>query len=114
MQTFISESEISKALDYIRDNAMAAAKARAEREYITQWRKTVKAQQMKLCHDKMPIAQKEAEAYASDRYIQTLDALRQAIENDEKHRFMMQAAQIKIDAWRTQESSLKAAGRLAS
>ena len=56
---------------------------------------------------------KEAEAYASEAYIDHLNALRQAIETDEKHRFLMMAARTKIDAWRTQESSIKSAGKLA-
>ncbi len=31
---FISDEEIDKALDYLRDNADAAAQARAERVYL--------------------------------------------------------------------------------
>jgi hypothetical protein len=37
---------VEKALDYLRDNARAAAQARANRVYMEEFRKTVKAQIM--------------------------------------------------------------------
>lgn len=98
---FISETEVDKALDYLRDNADSAARARAERIYVEEYRKTVKAQIMKE-HDGIPISAQEREAYADVRYIAHLDALREAVFQDEKHRFLLEAAKAKCDAWRTQ------------
>ena len=60
---FISDEEIDKALDYLRDNADEAAKARAERIYVEEYRKTVKAQIMKE-HDTKSAVIQEREAYA--------------------------------------------------
>lgn len=106
MKTFITEDEIDKALDYLRDNASAAAQARANRVYIEEFRKTVKAQQMKL-DEGIPVSAQERNAYASQAYQDHLEVLKDAVMEDEKHRFMMSAAQAKIDAWRTQESNLR-------
>lgn len=100
----ISEEEVQRALDYLRDNAGAAAQARANREYCSEFRKTVKAQLMQE-HKDLPIGAQEREAYADARYVSHLDAIREAIEADEKHRFLMSAAQTRIDAWRTQSSN---------
>lgn len=113
-ETFISEAEIQKALDYLRDNATNAASAKASRVYLEEYRKSLKALIMKEQEGNIPIAAQEREAYADERYDAHLKALRDAVFEDEKHRFLMQAATAKIDAWRTQESSIRAAGRLAA
>ena len=54
----------------------------------------------------------EARAYADKRYTTHLDALQGAIERDEYHRWMMVAAQAKIEAWRTQQSTQRVLGKL--
>lgn len=100
-RTFISDDEVDRALDYLRDNADAAAKARAERIYVEEYRKTVKAQIMKE-HDGKSAVIQEREAYADPRYVEHLEAIREAVANDEKHRFLLEAARAKCDAWRTQ------------
>ena len=38
-----SEKEVSKALDYLRDSAAEVAKAKAERIYLEEYRKSLKA-----------------------------------------------------------------------
>ena len=96
----ITEDDIQKAVDYLRDNAPVAAKARAERIYVEEYRKTIKAQIMCEHKEESGIAQ-EREAYADPRYIQHLEAIRQAVEIDEKHRFLRSAAEAKLEAWRT-------------
>lgn len=107
----ISDTEIQRALDYLRDNAEEAAKARAERVYVEEYRKSLKAQLMKEA-DAKSVAAQEVEAYAHPRYLQHLEAIRQAVEADEKHRFMLSAAGAKIDAWRTEKSFSKSMGKL--
>lgn len=104
---FISEDEIDKALDYLRDNANAAAVARAERIYVEEYRKVVKAQIMQE-HAAKALAAQEREAYADDRYMVHLEAIRQAVAADERHKFLLSAAQAKIEAWRTQSSNERA------
>ena len=106
-RTFIAEEEVDKALDYLRDNATAAAQARANRIYLDEYRKTIKAQIMKE-HDGRPAVIQEREAYADDRYVEHLQAIRDAVFADEKHRFLQAAAEAKIEAWRTQSSNERA------
>lgn len=105
--TNLSDHEIERALDYLRDNADTAAQARAERIYLEEYRKSIKAQIMKEQGD-MPISAQEREAYADDRYLRHIDALREAVHQDEKHRFLLKAAEAKIDAWRTKCSNQRA------
>lgn len=99
--TFINEHEIDRALDYLRDNAAVAAQARANRVYCEEYRKSLKAIIMKR-HADMPVNAQEREAYADEEYITHLDALKQAVFEDERHRFLLEAAKAKCDAWRSQ------------
>lgn len=104
---FISDEEIDKALDYLRDNADEAAKARAERIYVEEYRKTVKAQIMKE-HDSKSAVIQEREAYADPRYATHLEAIKEAVFRDEKMKFMLAAAEAKIGAWQTQSANERA------
>ncbi len=107
----IEDSDIEKAVDYLRDNAGKAAKARAERAYMEEYRKTVKAQIMRE-HDDLALGAQEREAYADARYKQHLEAMREAIEKDEYHRWMQSAADAKIEAWRTMCSNQRSIGKI--
>lgn len=107
----ISDDDIEKALDYLRDNAPKAAKARAERAYMEEYRKTVKAQIMRE-NDDRPLGAQEAIAYADARYKQHLEAMREAIEKDEYHRWMQTAAEAKIGAWQTQSANQRGMEKL--
>jgi 16S rRNA G966 N2-methylase RsmD len=103
----ISDHDIEKALDYLRNNATAAARAKAERIYMEEYRKVVKAQIMRENDDKA-LGTQEAIAYADPRYKQHLEAMKEAIERDEYNRWMLTAAEAKIEAWRTQSSNQRA------
>ena len=106
-RSFISDEEIDKALDYLRDNARDAAQARANRVYVEEYRKVVKAQLMKE-HGSMSAVLQEREAYSDPRYVQHLEAIKQAVEIDEGHRFLRAAADAKIGAWQTQSANGRA------
>ena len=103
----IREEDIEKALDYLRDNATAAAQARANRVYVEEYRKTIKAAIMQE-HSDLPLGAQEREAYADPRYVEHLQAIRAAVEDDERHRFLRATAEAKIEAWRTQSSNERA------
>ena len=103
----ISDADIEKALDYMRDNATAAARARAEREYVTEFRKTIKAEIMKE-NVSESIGAQEREAYADQRYKSHLEAIKEAVYQDEYRRFMMEAAKTKISCWQTECSNKRA------
>lgn len=106
----ISQDDAEKAVDWLRDNASTAAKARAERLYLEQWIKTVKAQAMQA-FGSLPVAAQEREALTSTAYLAALQAYREAIEADETMRFLIAAAEAKIEAWRSQESTRRAEGK---
>lgn len=102
----ITELEIERALDFMRDNATKAAQAKANRIYMTEFRKVVKAQIMRE-FDSNPLGAQEAIAYAHNRYVEHLQAMRTAIEQDEYLTWMMAAAEAKISAWQTQSRNLR-------
>lgn len=106
-RSFITDDEIDKALDFLRDNARDAAQARADRIYCEEYRKTLKATLMKE-HGALSAVLQEREAYADKRYVEHLEAVREAVKLDEFHRFMRVAAEAKIEAWRTQSSNSRA------
>lgn len=107
----ITDDDIEKALDYLRDNAAKAAKAKAERIYMEEYRKVVKSQIMRE-NDNLALGAQEAIAYSDERYKQHLQAMRDAIDRDEYHRWMLIAAEAKIEAWRTQSSNSRAQGKV--
>ena len=109
----ITELDVERAVDYLRDNARKAGHAKAERIYMEEYRKTVKAQIMAE-RNNLKLGEQEREAYADPRYIQHLQAMREAVEADEYHRWMMVSAQAKIECWRTQQANARAEGKAYS
>jgi hypothetical protein len=103
----ISEDDIEKALDYLRDHALLAAKAIAESWYMQDYRKVVKAEEMARCNESAVNAQ-ERFAYSSDAYKEHLVATMTAIEKEQTERFLLKAAEAKIEAWRSQQANYRA------
>jgi len=108
----MTEHDISpfKALDFIRDNAQAYALAKANVVYMTEYRKTIKAILMASSSEKTESA-KETYAYSHNDYKQHLLALQQAVAEAERLRWLMIAAEAKIEVWRSLESSARAEGK---
>lgn len=106
-QPFITEEEVEKALDYLRDNARSAAQAAADRDYLEGYTKVVKAELMADMNDQT-IGAQERYAYAHSLYKEHLKARAEAVRKDEEHRFLRTAAQAKIDAWRTWQATERA------
>ncbi len=102
-----TEFNIFKALDFIRDKAPAFAKAKAERIYLEEFRKTKKALCMKAAEisGANAVNAQEREAYADPEYVELLKGLRVAVEEEERLRWMLIAAQAKIECWRSLEAS---------
>lgn len=94
----------NEAVDYIIKHSQEYALAKANVVYLEQFRKTQKA----LCFQsslRSTMAEKEADAYAHKDYIEVLDGLKDAVEAAERLRWMLVAAQARIDIWRSQEAS---------
>jgi hypothetical protein len=99
-----------KAVDFIRDNALHLAEAKGNRVYCEEYRKTLKAQLMAE-NEGMAIGAQEREAYANPAYESHLRALQAAVEAEERLRWLMVAAQARIEVWRSLESTARAEGR---
>ena len=91
-------------LQLIHDTAPRLAKAKAERVYLEEYRKSLKAILMKASDAKSAVLQ-EADAYADPQYLALLDGLKAAVHGEEALRWRMVEAQAAIDVWRSQESS---------
>jgi hypothetical protein len=97
-------SDPHAAIDFIIKHSKEYAKAKADVTYLSEFRKTKKA----LCFQnsmKNTMAEKEADAYAHPEYQAVLEGLREAVERAETLRWMLIAAQARIDVFRTQEAS---------
>ena len=103
----ITDEQIEAAVDYLRDSADSCAKKRAERLYLDDFTRALKAQIMSE-HLAEPLGAQERHAYSDMKYRNHLEALKLAIYEDEKGRFLRDAAAAKIEAWRTQCSNQRA------
>jgi len=99
-------NEPTKAIQYIIDTAPLYAKAKADRIYLEEFRKSRKAQLMANSRLEA-LGKQEAYAYAHEDYVGILEGIREAVEIEEKYRWMMTAAQAKIEVWRTQQYSMR-------
>jgi hypothetical protein len=93
-----------KAVDFIIANGKKAAKAKANRIYMDEYRKSLKAILMKRSMETAVNAQ-EREAYSHPEYVELLNGLREAVETEERLRWEMVAAQARVEVWRSQEAS---------
>lgn len=102
-----------KAIDFILDNAPKYAKAKAERIYIEEFRKSKKAMLMQLAQRRnidSAVAQ-EREAYAHEEYVDLLKGLSAAVEIEETLRWQLEAARLNTEIWRTEQANARAEGR---
>jgi len=104
----------NQAIDYIIAKSSEYAQARANRIYMEELRKTIKAELCKtaLHHGFDAVNAQEREAYSDPNYKSHLLAIKQAVEAEEKLRWMLIAAQARIDVWRSQEASNRAVERM--
>jgi hypothetical protein len=105
----INEINIEKALDFIRDNSDNLAKAKAERVYLEQFRKSKKA--ILVSQVKGTIQERESYAYSHPDYIELLEGLKASIEIEESLKWKMIAAQAKVEVWRSQQANNRAIDR---
>ena len=102
----MSDREIdpNKAVDFIRDNGKKFAQAKADRIYLEEYRKSLKAILMKQSME-MAIGAQERDAYAHPDYVELLQGLKAAVETEEKLRWDLIAAQARVEVWRSQEAT---------
>lgn len=95
------------AIDFMIANSKKYAQAKANRTYLEEYRKTMKAELCKeaLTHGFEAVNAQEREAYSHPDYKQHLLAIKEAIEEEERLRWLLVAAQARIDVWRSMEAS---------
>jgi hypothetical protein len=99
-------NEPTKAIQYLIDTAPLYSKAKAERMYLEEFRKSRKAQLQSQAGTEV-IGKQETYAYAHADYIEILEGIKQAVEKEEKYRWLMTAAQARIEVWRTEQYSAR-------
>ena len=98
------------AIEYIFKHGKRYAKAKAERIYLEEYRKSLKAIIMKRSLENAVNAQ-EREAYSDPEYVELLKGLREAVEVEEEIRWGLVAAQARIEVWRSMEATNRAEGK---
>jgi hypothetical protein len=99
----MNEINPNKCVAYIMENAPKFAKAKAERVFIENYLRTIKSRLMS--QEEGTLGNKEAYAYAHPDYEAQLRGLQAATEEEESLKFMLLAAQMRHDTWKTQEYS---------
>lgn len=100
-------NEPNKAVDYILKNSAEYAKAKSQRVYLEEFRKTKKALLMKdaLANGIEAANAQEREAYAHPEYQELLKGLAEAIETEETLKWNLEAARMRTDIWRTEQAN---------
>lgn len=96
------EIDPTRAIVFIQENALPYAQAKADRLFIEGYLKSVKAILMNES-DLSSLGAKEQFAYSNIRYQEQLNALRLAVEQEERLKYLMEAAKMKVEVWKTQE-----------
>lgn len=106
--------DIEHLIQQYRDIAEQYAPARAKREYIEEYKKSLLSLLMKDAerHGATSAAAQERDARARGEYLELLDGLQAAVLAEEKLRYHMKATEIEIEVWRTQEASARAERRM--
>lgn len=99
----MNEIDLEKTIHAMRQAAPMLAEAKANRVYLEQYRKSLKAILFSEAPDGT-IADKENYAYAHPKYLEVLDGLREAVKEEEELKWRMAAAQLKVEVWRTQRA----------
>jgi hypothetical protein len=102
----MSEITPFAALDFIRDNSEALAEAKANVLYLTEYRKSLKALLMSQSDAKTESG-KEVYAYGHSDYIAHIKALSVAVQEAERLRWLMVAAEAKISVWQTIQATAR-------
>lgn len=108
------DMQMEELLGQYRDLAERYAPAKATREYIDEYKKSLLALLMKDAerNGATSNAAQERDARARGEYLEMLDKLRLAIEEEEKLRYHLKATEIQFEMWRTKEATARAERRM--
>lgn len=96
----------NKAIAYIQSKAQEFADAKANRIYIENYLKTIKAKLMS--QEDGTLGAKEIFAYSHPDYKLQLDGLKAAVEIEENLKWMLEAARLRVDVWKTMQHNARA------
>tara|TARA_R110000868_G_scaffold89877_1_gene249880 strand:+ start:178 stop:501 length:324 start_codon:yes stop_codon:yes gene_type:complete len=99
-------NEPTKAIQFLIDTAPLYAKSKADRMFLEEFRKSRKAQLASQAGTEV-LGKQETYAYAHPDYIEILEGIREAVEREERFRWLMVAAQARIEVWRTEQYSAR-------
>lgn len=99
--------DIEQLLHNYRGMVDSYAKARAERTYLEEWKKSCLALLMKKAamNGATSAAAQERDALASDEYREILGGLKVAVEDEEKLRYHMKQIEMEVEIWRTKQAN---------
>jgi len=98
---------IEKLINDWRNSVDDYAKAKAEAEYLKEFRKSKKALLMVEAEQKglKTGQERESYAYSHKEYTELLEGLKQAIEQSESLRWRMTIAEKRVEVWRSQNAN---------
>src|SRR5215831_18005597 len=96
----IPDDDVQKALDFLQDEAVNAAQATANRKHLEDYTKALKAI---LMNERAMDALGAQERYALShpKFLQHLEAKKEAVFEDERQQHLRDAMKIKLDVWRS-------------
>lgn len=104
------DTDPHKAVDYMIEHAEEYSKAKATRIHIEEFRKSKKALLMNQSAENSAVA-REQFAYSHPEYIQLIEGLKHAVEVEEKLKWMIEAARMRVEIWRSEQANQRAEGR---
>lgn len=102
----VSETELEKALDFLRDNAQAIGDAKARTIRAGHMLKHVEALAFKASEERSAEARK-ADARTSEAYLSAVYEDAVAAGEYEKLRALREAAALKIESWRSEQANYR-------
>jgi len=101
----MSEEAIERLLEKYRDAAKKYAKAKGDRVYLEQFRKSKKAMLVKQVQG--TVQEREAHAYAHPDYLEVLDGIRAAWQIEAELMYRLRAAEFEVEIWRTKRADAR-------
>ena len=107
----ISDDQVEQALDYLRTSAPKAAVARSQARTLEKFLGVVEAEQKSMTRGLSNAAAQDA-ARSSPEYKQALNAWNEAVRQDCEYTMLREAADARIQAWRTWQATNRAMERI--
>jgi hypothetical protein len=103
----VSDAEVERALDWLRDNAAKIGGAREKMVMTECMTKHIKALEMQK-HNDLSVSAQDREATASPAYLDALMKEARAAGEYEEMRALREAAALKIEVWRSASANYRA------